>query len=90
MRTYTPTPDAKPDTRLRWTPKGDAIGFIDYANGASNIWLQPIDGRPPYAITSFTSGDIYAFDWAKDGRMVYSRGLISADVLLIQDRKARQ
>jgi serine/threonine protein kinase/Tol biopolymer transport system component/Tfp pilus assembly protein PilF len=90
LRTYTPTPDAKPDTRLRWTPKGDAIGFIDYANGASNIWLQPIDGRPPYAITSFTSGDIYAFDWAKDGRMVYSRGLISADVLLIQDRKARQ
>jgi Tol biopolymer transport system component/TolB-like protein/Tfp pilus assembly protein PilF len=90
LRTYTPTPDAKPDTRLRWTPKGDAIGFMDYANGASNIWLQPIDGRAPHAITSFSAGDIYAFDWSKDGRLVYSRGLISADVLLIQDRKAQQ
>ena len=29
---------------MRWTPKGDAIGFIDYANGVSNICLQPIDG----------------------------------------------
>ena len=40
------------------------------------------------AITSFTSGDIYAFDWARDGRLVYSRGLISADVILIHDRNA--
>jgi Tol biopolymer transport system component len=89
LRTFNPTPDAKPDTLLRWTPKGDAIGFIDYANGVSNICLQPIDGRAPRAITSFTSGDIYAFDWARDGRLVYSRGLISADVMLIHDRNAR-
>ncbi|HMJ61919.1 MAG TPA: protein kinase, partial [Bryobacteraceae bacterium] len=52
LRTFNPTPDAKPDTLLRWTPKGDAIGFIDYANGVSNICLQPIDGRTPRAITS--------------------------------------
>ncbi len=89
LRTFNPTPDAKPDTRLRWTPKGDAVGFIDYANGVSNICLQPIDGRAPRAITSFNSGDIYAFDWSREGRLVYSRGLISADVILIHDRNAR-
>ena len=50
------TPDAKPDTFLRWVPKGDAIAFIDYTNGVSNLYLQPIDGRPPRAITAFTAG----------------------------------
>ncbi len=89
LRTFATTPDAKPDTTLRWTPRGDAIGFIDYANGVSNICLQPIDGRASRAITSFTSGDIYSFDWARDGRLAYSRGLISADVVLIHDRNAR-
>ena len=85
LQIYNPTRDAKPDTPLRWTPKADAISFLDYANGYSNIWLQPIDGRAPYPITSFTSGDIYSFDWSRNGELVYSRGLTTADVVLIRD-----
>ncbi len=88
LRTFNPTSDAKPDTPIRWTPKGDAISFIDYAHGCSNIWLQPVDGSAAYPITTFTSGDIYSFDWSRDGTLVYSRGLTTADVVLIRDMNA--
>jgi Tol biopolymer transport system component len=88
LRTFNPTPGAKPDTPIRWTPKGDAISFIDYSQGCSNIWLQPVDGRAAYSITAFNSGDIYSFDWSRDGTLVYSRGLTMADVVLIRDMSA--
>jgi hypothetical protein len=88
LRTYNPTSDARPDTPLRWTAKGDAISFLDYARGCSNIWLQPVDGRASYPITSFNSGDIYSFDWSRGGALVYSRGLTTADVVLIRDMNA--
>lgn len=88
LRVFEPTPAAQPDTLLRWTPSGDAIAFTDYSKGISNIWLQPADGGQKRPLTSFTSGDIYSFDWSKDGKLVYSRGLTSADVVLIRDTKA--
>jgi serine/threonine protein kinase/Tol biopolymer transport system component/tetratricopeptide (TPR) repeat protein len=88
LRTYNPPSDAKPDTLLRWTPQGDAISFLDYAQGRSNIWLQPVDGSPARALTSFTSEDIYSFDWSRNGSLVYSRGLTTQDVVLIRDMNA--
>lgn len=88
LRVYDPTPDARPDTPLHWTPSGDAISFIDYAKGVSNIWVQPVDGRPSHPITAYTSGEIYAFDWSKQGALLFSRGLTSADVVMISDTNA--
>ena len=88
LRTYNPPGDTKPDTLIRWTPKGDAISFLNYPRGRSNIWLQPVDGSPARALTSFTSEDIYSFDWSRDGALVYSRGLTTADVVLIRDLNA--
>ncbi len=88
LQTFNPTPDAKPDTPIRWTAKGDAIAFIDYAQGCSNVWMQPVDGSAAYPVTSFTSGDIYSFDWAPDGTLIYSRGLTTQDVVLIRDMNA--
>jgi Tol biopolymer transport system component/TolB-like protein/tetratricopeptide (TPR) repeat protein len=88
LAVFNPTPDARPDTPLRWTAKGDGIAFLDYGHSASNIWLQPVDGRAPRPITSFDSGEIYSFDWSRDGTLVYSRGLTTADVVLIRDVNA--
>ena len=73
------------DTTLRWTPRSDGIAYVDNRNGVSNIWVQPLDGRPAYALTGFSWGQVYAFDWAKDGRLVYSRGMSTSDVVLIRD-----
>ncbi len=88
LRVLDPTPGAKPDTLLRWMPKGDALSLIDYARSTSNIWALPIDGRPPRPLTSFDSGDIYSFDWSLNGTLIYSRGLTTADVVLIRDADA--
>jgi Tol biopolymer transport system component len=88
LRVFSPTRNAKPDTPIRWTGKGDAIAFIDYAGGASNIWLQPVTGEAPHALTAFESGDIYSFDFSRQGALIYSRGLTTADVVLIRDTNA--
>jgi Tol biopolymer transport system component len=88
MLTFDSTPSALPDTTLRWTPAGDAITFLDFDNGVANLWIQPLDGRKPRPLTGFTSGDIYSFDWSQSGDLVYSRGMTTADVVLIKDAHA--
>lgn len=88
VRIFDSTPSALPDTTLRWTPGGDAITFLDFKNGVANLWIQPLDGRKARPLTSFTSGDIYSFDWSQNGELIYSRGMTTADVVLIQDAKA--
>jgi Tol biopolymer transport system component len=52
---------------VRWSPDGHALAFIDGAGGASNIWLQPLDGGPAKKLTSFSQGRITTFDWSPDG-----------------------
>ena len=74
-----------PDTPLRWTPDGQAITFIDSRNGAGNLWVQPVDGKPAYPLTSFTQGQIYSFSWSKDGTLALSRGLSTSDAVLLRD-----
>jgi len=66
---------------LRWTPDGQAISYVDI----SNIWSQPISGRPPKQLTQFTSEKILGFDWSSDGQLVCSRMHDSRDVVLIND-----
>lgn len=82
-------PDVTPDNALRWTPRGDAVAMIDGSNGVSNILLMPVDGRPGRLLTHFTSGLIYSFDWSRDGRIVFSRGMTTTDVVLIRDESGR-
>jgi Tol biopolymer transport system component len=55
----------------------------------SNIWSQPLDGGPPKQITKFTSGQIFSFDWSRDGKqqLVCSRGTQTTDVILIKDQR---
>ncbi len=74
------------DRNLEWTPDGRSVLYVDARSGVSNIWSQPIDGSPPRQLTNFKSDLIFAFDLSNDGkRMVFSRGSISNDVVLIAD-----
>jgi Tol biopolymer transport system component len=75
-----------PDSPLRWTPESDGIAYIDDRYGVSNIWVQPVDGKAAHALTAFTFGTVYSFDWARDGRLVYSRGIAASDAVLIRDK----
>jgi Tol biopolymer transport system component len=78
-----------PDTALRWTPAGDAITYVDTRGGASNVWVHPIDGSPRKPLTTYNSGQIYSFDWSKDDRLAYSKGMSTSDVVLIRDLGSR-
>jgi TolB protein len=73
------------DTPLRWSPDGKFVVYVDHAGGIDNLWGQPIEGGATKQLTKFEEGKIFAFDWLKDGSLVTSRGVITADVVLIKD-----
>ena len=73
------------DTPLRWSPDGRYLVYVDHSGGIDNLWGHPIDGSAPKQLTKFEEGKIFAFGWLKDGSLVASRGVITADVVLIRD-----
>jgi serine/threonine protein kinase/Tol biopolymer transport system component/tetratricopeptide (TPR) repeat protein len=79
-------PDRMPREVLRWVPGKNAISYVETRQGVSNIWIQPLDGSPARQFTSFTSGRIYAFDWSRDGRLLYSQGMTTSNVVLMRGR----
>jgi len=73
------------DTPLRWSSDGRYLTYIDHTGGIDNMWGQPIEGGTPKQLTNFEEGRIFSFDWAKDGSLVTSRGVLTSDVVLIKD-----
>jgi Tol biopolymer transport system component/predicted Ser/Thr protein kinase len=68
----------------RWAPGGEAIDYVVTRNGVSNIWRQNLAGGTPKQITNFESGQIFDFDWSRDGKqLALTRGSVSSDVILI-------
>lgn len=89
LRYFDLPPTAVADSAVQWTPSGDGVTYLDGRNGASNLWIQPADGGRPRPLTDFNRGQIYSFDWSRDGRLAYSRGISSSDIVLIQDTGRR-
>ena len=70
----------------RWAPGGEAVDYVLTRNGVSNIWRQKLSGGPPKRITNFESGQVFDFDWSRDGRqLAVTRGSESSDVVLISN-----
>jgi Tol biopolymer transport system component len=71
-----------------FTPDGKAFVYTIHADGADNLWAQPLDGAPGYPITFFKSDLIYDFHWSPDGKRVgMDRGRFESNVVLIQETK---
>jgi Tol biopolymer transport system component len=71
---------------LRWGPGGQSYTYVDNRDGVSNIWMQPLSGEPPKKLTAFTSGQIFRFDWSRDGQMLaVDHGIVINDVVLISN-----
>ncbi len=72
-------------SKLRWSPDGTALDYIETREGASNIWRQPISGGEPRQITKWSTDLIFWFAWTPDGKELgCARGAFSSDLVLIE------
>jgi eukaryotic-like serine/threonine-protein kinase len=68
----------------KFTPDGKAVAFLLKRDRATNIWKQPLSGGNLVQVTHFTSGDMFAFAWSKDGKhLAFSRGARKTDVVMM-------
>lgn len=78
-----PLPEGRGLGRIRWTADGRSVALLD---GASmNLIAQPLDGRPAFALTQFTSGTITDFAWSPDGtRLAIARSMTTNDIVMFK------
>jgi Tol biopolymer transport system component len=70
---------------LRFMPDGKAFAYGISDNSVGNIWVQPLDGSAPRALTNFTSEEIRDFNWSADGKKLAAvRGHTDSDVVLLR------
>jgi Tol biopolymer transport system component len=71
---------------MRFTPDSKALAFMLTRNRATNIWEQPFTGGGLVQLTKFSSGDMFAFAWSRDGKqLAFSRGQRKTDVVMISN-----
>jgi len=69
-----------------WLPDLSGIAYVGLPD-SRNVWVQPIDGRPPYRLTRFDDGDRYIADfaWSPDGsRLALTRKITLVDIVFIR------
>lgn len=58
--------DIEPTYALKWSPDGERLVF---AHRQGNLWVQPIAGGTPYAVTPAYPGfNVVTFAWSPDAR----------------------
>lgn len=71
---------------ISWAPNEQSIQFLVDQHGKSNIWEQPLVGGPPRQVTHFTSGKMFDFRWAPDGKKLFlERGNATRDAVLVRN-----
>lgn len=72
--------------KIRWTPDGRALTYVDDRNNVYNIMRQPVDGSSPQQLTSFQSEQIYSYDWSPDfSQLACERGAEFSDVVTVRN-----
>jgi Tol biopolymer transport system component len=70
----------------RFTPDSKAIAFLLTRDRATNIWTQGLKESAPKPLTKFSSGEMFAFDWSRDGKhLAFSRGQQKTEVILMSN-----
>jgi Tol biopolymer transport system component len=69
---------------IQWSPDGKSIIYTSSANNVTNIWSQPLDGRPPKQVTNFNDLFMTSFAWSRDGKqLACTRGALVRDAILV-------
>jgi Tol biopolymer transport system component len=68
----------------RFTPDEKSLAYLVLQKGATNIWVQPLNGKQPRQLTDFPKGDVYNFAYSPDGSKLFlARGFQIRDAILI-------
>jgi Tol biopolymer transport system component len=68
----------------RWTRDGKGIIYIKHDGKQDNLYVQPLAGGAPAALTNFTDGFIANYEWSADGkRVVVTHFIQSRDIVLL-------
>jgi serine/threonine protein kinase/Tol biopolymer transport system component/Flp pilus assembly protein TadD len=82
-----PQSDADGMSNIRWTQDASAVIYTDFRDDVTNLRVQPLDGGPSKQMTDFTKDQFYSFDLARDGRVIFARGLMTNDLVLMTDAR---
>ena len=67
------------------TADGRGIAYVNTAD-QGNLWLQPLDGSAPSALTHIPDAQILEFAWSRDGaQLAFSRGKRVNDIVLVKN-----
>jgi Tol biopolymer transport system component len=71
---------------IRWTTDGKALLHNAGPNDRKNVWIQPLDGTPAHALTSFDDQYVLGFDTVPGTNdLVVVRGILSRDAVMIRN-----
>ncbi len=89
VRTLVPNPHIA--GAAGFTPDGKAVVYPINENGASNLWVQPLDGSPGKQITNFPADLLQFFSFSPDGKtLAVMRRHEESDVVLLRDTGAEK
>jgi hypothetical protein len=70
--------------RVRWTPDGKAIMYLDAQQGG--LWQQALDEEKPQPIKGFEEVPILNFTWSRDGKdLIFTTGKVTREIILIDN-----
>jgi Tol biopolymer transport system component len=88
LKTFALPPTAN-NFKMRFTPEGRALVFLDSRGAGANIWTLALDGNgESKPLTDFKTERIFDFAWSADGKqLAVIRGTEISDAVLISEEK---
>jgi eukaryotic-like serine/threonine-protein kinase len=78
--------DQRAQPPIRVMPGGKGVAYTVTEKGVDNVWVQPLDSKPFYQLTHFTSEQFVTFKFSRDGsRIAFERGHTESDAVLLRD-----
>ena len=73
-------------SRMRWSPDGSALDYIETKDGVSNLWRMPINGGQPKKLTNWNSDLLFWFAWSPGRKqLAAARGSYATDLVLLEN-----
>jgi Tol biopolymer transport system component len=68
---------------IQFTPRGDALTFLESRNGPQTLKTQPFDESAPKMLLDLHGETVFGFAWSQDGRLVVAHGPATAGIVMM-------